>query len=169
MQRLPCATSMLAVIAHKVSKSSRCCSRQQRYNSQHSHVTCAINCADCRDYLSCAMEVVLTLLEDASVQGGPPPEGQCEVVFVTGQHGWLHQHRWVLSIAYMVTVLISRRSTTSIAKSPGNLRREVVSLSAIACAPSRILLRKCSSSLFICLQCASRPEFSTRGMRGPLG
>ncbi len=86
-------------------------------------VTCAMTCADGREAFSCAMEVVLTLLEGASVQGGPPPEGQHEVVYVTGQHGWLHRHRWVLTIACKVTFLGGQRSSRSILQSPGNLQR----------------------------------------------
>ncbi len=45
--------------------------------------------ADGRDVSGCAVEVLLTLLEGASIRGGPPPEGQSGVVYVTGQRSWV--------------------------------------------------------------------------------
>lgn len=70
--------------------------------------------------------MALTLLEGASVQGGQPPEGQSDILFVTGQHNWIHQGRWVLNSARIAAVWGAKKSICSSAQSPGNLRRKVV-------------------------------------------
>ena len=57
------------------------------------------------DIFGCAVEVSLTLLEAASLQDEPPAEGQSGIVYVSGQHGWVHKDRWVLKTAHMAAVL----------------------------------------------------------------
>lgn len=83
-----------------------------------------------------AVEVLLTLLEGASVQGGPPADGECGIVFVTGQHGWVREEGWVLKAARLAAVLGAKGVIHSTAQSPGNLRRKVVLAATLACAPS---------------------------------
>ncbi len=87
------------------------------------------------DVVGCLLEVTLTLLEGASVQGRPPAEGQSCIIYVTGQHGWLHGEKWVLHVALIAAVLGTKGVTHS-AQSIGNLRRKVVLAAAITCAAS---------------------------------
>ncbi len=129
------------------------------------NINCAMTCANDREAFSCAMEVVLILLEGASVQGSPPPDGQRDILYVTGQHGWLHKHRWVLATACKATVLGGRFTVYSAAQSPGSLQREVVSSAAIACVPTCSLVKKGSSSLSICLPHATRPKIDDCAMK----
>lgn len=111
------------------------------------------------------MEVVLTLLKGVSVQCGPSPDGQRDILYVTGQHGWLQKHRWVLPTACKATVLGGRFTVYSAAQSPGSLQREVVSSTAIACVPACILVKKGSISLSICLLHATRPNIENCAMK----
>lgn len=105
----------------------------------------AIHNASCLEDASfedfgCAAEVLLTLLEGASIQGRPPADGQCDFVYVTGQHGWVHEERWVLKTARLAVVLGAEGVIRSTAQSPGNLQRKVVLAAALACAPSTYIL-----------------------------
>ncbi len=88
-----------------------------------------------RDMLGCMLDVALTLLEGASVQGGPPPEGEAGIVYVTGQHGWIHEDRWVFTLARTATVFGVKWVISPSSHSPGNLQRNIVVAAAIACEP----------------------------------
>ncbi len=101
---------------------------------------------DGRGVFACALEMTLTLLEGASIQGGPPPVGTCGIVYVTGQHSWLQGHRWVLHTACLGAALGGQMANPLIAQSPGTLQRAVVFSAAIACAPFYIPLVKSSRS-----------------------
>lgn len=87
------------------------------------------------DVVGCAVEVTLMLLEGASTHCGPPAEGQCDVVYVTGQHGWVHREEWVLKTARIAAVLGAKGVIHSSAQSIGDLQRKVVLAAPLACAP----------------------------------
>ena len=88
-----------------------------------------------RDGSGCAVEVSTTLLEGASVRGGPPPEEQRGVVYVTGQRGWVLSRSWVISSACVAALPGGQRVMRSTAQLPGDLRRKVVLAAAMTCAP----------------------------------
>ncbi len=90
---------------------------------------------DGRDVLGCAVEVLLSLLEGASIRGGPPPEGQSGVVYVTGQRGWLPNYSLLIRSARIAVLFGGQRVMRSTIQSPGDLRRKVVMAAALACAP----------------------------------
>ncbi len=87
------------------------------------------------DIFGCVVEVSLTLLDGASVQGGPPVEVQNAILYVTGQHSWVHKDIWVLDLAHFIAVLGAKRVICCTAPSLGNLRRKVVLAAALGCAP----------------------------------
>ncbi len=87
-----------------------------------------------RDVYGCAVEILLTLLEGASIRGGAPPEGQSGVVFVTGQRSWLLDHSWAIRSAHVAALLGGQRVMRSLVQSPGDLQRKVVMAAATKCA-----------------------------------
>ncbi len=91
------------------------------------------------DGFGCVVEVSLTLLEGASLQGGPPAEVQNCIIYVTGQHSWVHKDVWVLSSACVDAVLGAKRVMCFSTPSPGNLQRKVVLAANLGCAPLRTL------------------------------
>ena len=73
-------------------------------NHVNTIVMAAGSCADSlrlggRDVFGCMVEVALTLLEGAALQGGPPPGGYTGVVCITGRQSWVHLDSWVLRAA----------------------------------------------------------------------
>ncbi len=88
-----------------------------------------------RGIFECTLAMSLTLLEGASVQGGPPAEGQSEVYYVTGQHSWLHKDRWVLRTVHIAALCGVGGFNGSSTGSPGLLRQKVVLATSTGCAP----------------------------------
>ena len=86
--------------------------------------------SDVRDVFPCAVEVLLTLLEGAAVQAGPPPEELSEVIYVTGQHCWVLDQHWVLAAARSVAIFDGQRVVNSTLQSPADLQRKVVMTAA---------------------------------------
>lgn len=103
-------------------------------NTVKTAATCAMMDFDEPAPVNCALEMSLTLLEGASVQGRSPPEGQLGIIYVTGQHGWLHKDRWVLEVACIVGLRFGQSATYDLSQSPGNVRRMVAWAAATGCA-----------------------------------
>ena len=98
---------------------------------------------DGRDIFGCTLAMSLTLLEGASVQGGPPAEGQSEVIYVTGLHSWLHKDRWVLRTVHAAALCGAGGLVGSSSRSPGLLRQKILLATALGCAPSTLSSTQC--------------------------
>ena len=104
---------------------------------QVSDAVCAARCAlgAGLHVFGCVVELSLTLMEGASVQGGSPAEVQTGILCVSGQRRWVHEDVRVVTPARVVAVLGAKLVICYTAQSLGNLRRKVVWAAASGCAP----------------------------------
>ena len=59
------------------------------------------------------------------------------LLYVTGQHGWIREDRWVLSVARTATVMNAKWVIHTSSHLPGNLQRTMVVAAATACETSQ--------------------------------